>query len=282
MKKSLMHYKALYLEYLDKHMNASALTIKTYEVALRQMIGLCHVEEEDHKKRLYLMPFRQNIAKQSKKTIAKKLSAVRSFITFVNETYKEEIELKDDAPIKVTRALPKPIEHEHIMQALSQADEEEKLVVLLLYGLGLRISELAHMRLEEIKPRWIRVLGKGDKMRDIPISADIYAHISHYIEQKRPNLYLFEHQAENLSEDRLRYMITKVFRRIGIKATPHQLRHAYATGLLDNGARIEDVSELLGHESIATTQIYTKLGSTLKMKNYQSAHPLVHKEDCDG
>ena len=83
-----------------------------------------------------------------------------------------------------------------------------------------------------------------------------------------------------LSEDSLRYKLSKIFKRIGLKVTPHQLRHSFATGLLNEGARIEDVSELLGHESIATTQIYTQLASHLKMKSYNSAHPLQeNKED---
>jgi len=66
---------------------------------------------------------------------------------------------------------------------------------------------------------------------------------------------------------------------VGLRATPHQLRHAYATELLNNGARIADVSELLGHESMATTQIYTKLGNELKMENYLHSHPLCRKAE---
>lgn len=281
MKKSLTHYKVEFLAYLTNQIKASPLTVKTYEVALRQMLEVCDVEEGD-KKRLHLMPYRLIIAKQSKKTITKKLSAIRSFIHFINDYFDEHIELKDDATIKVSRSLPKPIEHDYIMQAVALADDEEKLVVLLLYGLGLRISELSHIRLADIKPHWIRVTGKGDKMRDVPLSSDLFERIKAYKAQNCPKKYLFEREAENLSEDRIRYIITKVFRRIGIKATPHQLRHSYATGLLENGARIEDVSELLGHESIATTQIYTQLGSSLKMKNYQLAHPLGHKDTKRG
>ena len=76
----------------------------------------------------------------------------------------------------------------------------------------------------------------------------------------------------------LRYIMTKLFKAAGIKATPHQLRHSFATHLLNNGARIADVSELLGHETMATTQVYTKLGSVKKMQEYMKAHPLVGEE----
>ena len=77
----------------------------------------------------------------------------------------------------------------------------------------------------------------------------------------------------------LRYIITRLFKSVGIKATPHQLRHSFATHLLNNGARISDVSELLGHETMATTQVYTKLGSVKKMEEYMKAHPLAIRND---
>ena len=89
----------------------------------------------------------------------------------------------------------------------------------------------------------------------------------------------FEKDGEKLSENSLRYIVTKVFRKVGIKVTPHQLRHSYATSLLNGGAPIVDVSELLGHSSMATTQIYTKLGSALKQQNYNKAHPLCGLDD---
>ena len=76
----------------------------------------------------------------------------------------------------------------------------------------------------------------------------------------------------------LRYRVEKIFKKHGIKATPHQLRHSFATHLLDNGARISDVSELLGHASMATTQIYTKLANSKKLQEYMHAHPLAQDE----
>jgi integrase/recombinase XerC len=87
-------------------------------------------------------------------------------------------------------------------------------------------------------------------------------------------VFLFEKNDEHLSQNSLRYMISKVFKRVNLKVTPHQLRHSYATELLNHNAPIADVSELLGHSSMATTQIYTKLGSALKKQNYNNAHPL--------
>ncbi|KIM09343.1 MAG: hypothetical protein KU28_01595 [Sulfurovum sp. PC08-66] len=268
---SIAHYKEPFLTYLGQVRGASPLTVKTYEIALRQMLQLCHVEEQ----RLYLMPFRKAIATQNKKTITKKLSAVRTFVDYLNEIESLKIILRDDTPIKVPKSLPKPIEHHHIMEALSHANPQEYLIILLLYGMGLRISELSHIKLDAIKPRWIRVTGKGNKMRDVPITAQIFDAIAHYRSLYAPRAFLFEDEEGKLSEDSLRYKLVKAFERVAIKATPHQLRHAYATQLLNSGAKIEAISELMGHESIATTQIYTQLASKQKMATYQQAHPLM-------
>jgi site-specific recombinase XerD len=128
--------------------------------------------------------------------------------------------------------------------------------------------------LTNIKQDWISVTGKGNKTRDIPLEKHIKDTLNKYIEIYSPKKYLFEKKGLKMSDAQLRYIIEKPFKKIGIKITPHQLRHSFATEMLNNGARINDVSELLGHEFISTTQIYTKLNSTTKLKNYLKAHPL--------
>lgn len=95
------------------------------------------------------------------------------------------------------------------------------------------------------------------------------------MKEKNPKTYLFEKGNAPMNAAQLRYILTKLFKRSGLKVTPHQLRHSFATHLLNNGARISDVSELLGHETMATTQVYTKLGSVKKMQEYMQAHPLA-------
>ena len=182
--------------------------------------------------------------------------------------------LEADASVKVAKTLPKPIAHAHILEALQHANLQEKLVVTMLYTLGVRISELASIECKDIQDEWIRVLGKGNKQRDVPLLAQTKALIDTYVATFMPKKSLFEKNGEKLSENSLRYMVNKVFRRVSLKVTPHQLRHSYATALLNSGAPIVDVSELLGHTSMATTQIYTKLGSALKQQNYNKAHPL--------
>jgi len=273
LKKFLDSKRAEFLEYLQKQRGYSDLTVKSYGEALSEAFNFIEVIDEKQHILLNLMPYRLHIATLNPKTISKKLSAIRSFASFLNEQ-KIKVILQADESIKVAKTLPKPIAHEHIMEALKHATLQERVVVLMLYTLGLRISELASLEIENIGSEWVRVRGKGNKERDIPLLEDVKKVLDEYLSNFMVKKYLFEKNGERLSENSLRYMITKVFSRVALKVTPHQLRHSYASSLLNGGAPIVDVSELLGHSSMATTQIYTKLGSALKQQNYNKAHPL--------
>jgi len=274
LKKSIDKKKVEFLEYLEKYRGYSPLTVKSYGATLDEAFE--YIEITQQKKGhilLNLMPYRLYISNLNAKTISKKLSAIRSFVNYLNENG-IKIVLQADESIKVAKTLPKPISHQHILEALEKASLKERVVVLMLYTLGLRISELASLKCTDIQGEWVRIIGKGKKERDIPLLANIKNLIDEYLSVFTVKKFLFEKNGEKLSENSLRYMITKVFGRVALKVTPHQLRHSYASSLLNSGAPIVDVSELLGHSSMATTQIYTKLGSALKQKNYQKAHPL--------
>ena len=273
LKKLLNKQRIAFLESLEELHGYSDLTIKSYDESIKEALSIIEIEQNDSELILNLMPYRLKIAHLNAKTISKKLSAIRSFVHYLNENSIKTL-LKADDSIKVAKTLPKPISHKHIMEALEVATLEERVIVVMLYTLGLRIAELSNIKLEDISESWIRVLGKGNKARDIPIIASTKTLLNRYISEYRPKKFLFEKNRGKLSENSLRYIITKVFKRVALKVTPHQLRHSYATALLNSGAPIVDVSELLGHSSMATTQIYTKLGSALKQQNYNKAHPL--------
>ncbi len=278
MKKLISKYKKEFLTYLETPRGYSDLTIKSYDETITEALLYVEIVEEDEHLVFNLMPYRIKIAHLNPKTISKKLSAVRTFAEYLNDNSIKVI-LKADNSVKVAKTLPKPISHKHILEALEHAEEEEKLIVVLLYTLGLRISELASLKIDEISEQWTRVLGKGNKQRDVPLIHSTKLLLDEYLSKNAPVKFLFEKDGEKLSENSLRYIVTKVFKRVAIKATPHQLRHSYATALLNNSARISDVSELLGHSSMATTQIYTKLGSALKQQNYNKAHPLCMADE---
>jgi len=244
-------------------------TYRTYESVLKDAIN--YIELEDNY--LDITPYRLKIANQSKKTIAKKISTLRSFFEFL-ESNGYKFKIVGDEHIKVPKTLPKPINIEHIKEALKIASLQEFTAIMVIFALGLRISEARNIKLSDIKGKWIEIKGKGNKTRMLPIHPKLEEIINKYIKTFSPKTYLFEKDGIQLTDNQLRYIIQKPFKKIGIHITPHQLRHSFATYMLEKGARITDVSELLGHEFISTTQIYTKLSDSLKLKNYLKAHPL--------
>jgi integrase/recombinase XerC len=239
------------------------------------MIEVSHFYEEAGITVLDITPFRFAIVKNAKKTIVKKLSAVRAFVKYLEDQCHIPMKLIADESIKVPQSLPKPIEEKYILEVLEKANMQEKLLISMLYGLGLRISELSDLKLEDIKENWVQIHGKGSKVRELPLLETLEKQIKEYRSYYNPKKYLFEKGNAPMNAAQLRYKLSKLFKDAGLKVTPHQLRHSFATHLLNSGARISDVSELLGHETMATTQVYTKLGSVKKMQEYMNAHPLA-------
>lgn len=275
MKEKFQDYSEEFLDYLLDVRGYSETSITTYEIALRQMMEVSHFYEEDGLTVFDMTPFRFSIVKNSKKTIVKKLSAVRSFVKYLEDQCHLSIKLIADESIKVPQSLPKPIEEKYILEVLEKANMQEKLLISMLYGLGLRISELSNLKLEDIKEKWVQIHGKGSKVRELPLLETLQKQIKNYLSYYSPKKYLFEKGNAPMNAAQLRYKLSKLFKDSGLKVTPHQLRHSFATHLLNRGARISDVSELLGHETMATTQVYTKLGSVKKMQEYMKAHPLA-------
>ncbi len=263
-----------FLEYLLHIRGYSKTTLKTYEQSLRQMLSLSKLQRQEDQIVLNIFPLRRYIVKNQRRTIAKKLSTIRSFVNYLNRQKGISVVLEGAESVKVPKSLPKPIDENYILEVLEDANIEQQLLLSLLYGLGLRISELASLRCENIHNNWIIIYGKGGKSRQVPIPSKVYELLNSYLKLYPNYKYLFEKDGSNMTPAQLRYIVQKLFRSKGIKATPHQLRHSFATHLLERGARISDVSELLGHSSMATTQIYTKLSSTQKLREYMKAHPL--------
>jgi len=268
-----------FLFYLEKVRAYASSSITTYDNIFKELLSSCHYYEEEKKVILDITPLRLKNVNNSKKTIAKKLSAIRSFIKYMREQEELEIKLIGDSIIKVPKTLPKPIEGNLIEEILNCSNNTEHLIITLLYGLGLRISELSTLKISDISNEWVQVTGKGNKVRQIPLIQSLFQEIEHYKKQEKPRVFLFEKEGVAMKSSQIRYLFSKVFKKSGIKATPHQLRHSFATHLLQNGARISDVSELLGHSSMVSTQIYTALGSSKKLNEYSKAHPLCQTDN---
>jgi len=275
MEEKLSDYIADFLAYLVDVRGYSPLTAKTYATALHHMEEHCVFSEEKGHWILDIMPYRLMIRPLSKRSIHAKLTAIRSFVRYLNDQAGLAVRAQGIETIKTPQTLPKPLDEHAIAEVLAHATLDEQLLIAMLYGLGLRISELSALKLEAIDTEWIQVVGKGNKVRQVPLLPYVRDLITRYRALHTPRIYLFESEELPMRAAQLRYRLTKLFRAHGFKATPHQLRHSFATHLLAHGARIADVSELLGHASMATTQVYTKLGSVKKMDEYMQAHPLA-------
>ena len=262
-----------FLEYLKDVRGYSDKTVKTYKIALNLLLKNYELNKTSKGYELNIMQFRLKIANLSKKAISTKLSAVRSFIKFLQKQI--NIKLIGNQSVKVPQTLPKPLKMQDILSAIDNLELIDSIIIKLLYGLGIRVSELSNLKLSQIKGSWIEVVGKGNKVRQIPLPPLLLNDLQKYLKLYKPKKFLLESNGLPLKDTQIRYKIKKSFLKIGIKATPHQLRHSFATHLLQNGARISDVSELLGHSSMAATQIYTKLNNQTKMQNYLKAHPLA-------
>ena len=277
MKEDFFRLLEQFLNYLENIKKYSALTAKTYHTPIARMLDQSELYEEDGKITLDITKYRIEISKQNNKTINKKLSAIRSFLSFM-ETKNITVTLVGANSVKSPQTLPKPLSTDKIYEALEDADDEHKLIVLLIYSFGLRISELANLKLKDISESHITVTGKGDKQRQIPSNKTVNELLKKYIRQNSPKEFIFEKDSKKYTIRQLQYAVEKLFKKTGIKATPHQLRHSFATDLLNNGARINDISELLGHSSLKATGIYTKLNTNIKLKQYNTSHPLSKKK----
>jgi len=277
-----MDIKNIFIDYLDQFLNYlqniknySPLTTKTYQTSILKCIEKSDIYQENEVIYFNITKYRLEISSQNKRTINKKISSIKSFVKFLEDIKEQNIILKGANRVKTAQTLPKPISTEHIFEAMQKATLEHKLIVLFIYSFGLRISELHNLKLENISNNWIIVDGKGAKQRQIPSNQTLSTLLEQYKQTYNPKIYVFEDKNnKQYTQRQLQYRIEKAFKAIGIKATAHQLRHSFATDLLNNGARINDISMLLGHSSLKATGIYTKLNTNTKLKQYNMAHPL--------
>jgi len=198
---------------------------------------------------------------------------------------------------KLDRRLPSFLTVEETVRLLEAPDRttpqglRDRALLELLYASGLRVSELESLNLEQLdmETNEIRVWGKGSKERMVLIGEPAARALDNYLTQGRPALLgekktsavLLNQYGGRLPARRIQKILDKYARKAGIgkKVHPHILRHTFATHLLDGGADLRVVQELLGHAQLATTQIYTHVSQSQARKIYQSAHPMARKED---
>lgn len=224
-------------------------------------------------------------------TAQRRMSAFRSFLKYLKRNGRgPSIDLPDTGGFRKKKSLPKSLSYESLEKLMSVPDVttpqglRDRAVMELIYGAGLRISEVASLRLSELdlENGAIRVVGKREKVRWVPLPPQTAEWLARYLAIARPALQRRSDDRVFLSDRGLPLRRTTVGLKLAHYAklaelpkgiSPHKLRHTYAVHLLRGGADLRAVQELLGHESIATTQVYTQLDTDEVRRRYAAAHP---------
>lgn len=225
------------------------------------------------------------------RSISNNISTLKSFYKFLMlfKNIKKN-PLNEIIPPKTKKSLPKTLSHEEVnellnIEANNYYDYRNKAILELMYSCGLRASELVNLLIHDVNLELaaVRILGKGNKERFVPLGDYAIDAIKNYLVSSRPWLskgkicdYLFlNNHGNKMTRQALFKMIKKLAFEKNIKTdfSPHTLRHSFATHLLENGADLRSIQELLGHSSISTTQIYTNITDELTAKNYHKFHP---------
>ncbi|HLG28209.1 MAG TPA: tyrosine recombinase XerC, partial [Paenisporosarcina sp.] len=228
----------------------------------------------------------------SRTSISRKISAIRSFFKFGNR----EFGLKEDAfrslyhPKKEER-LPHFFYEEELQQIFQATEGDDHMslrnraILELLYATGIRVSELTSLEERDIDKRLgiLRVMGKGRKERYVPFGQFAQDALEHYMDLARPKLmkqskhsFIFTNmRGQPLTPRGVRYILSDLVKKASLhtKIYPHMLRHTFATHLLNNGADLRTVQELLGHSHLSSTQVYTHVTKEHLRKTYMNAHP---------
>lgn len=288
----------LFLEYLTVELGLSANTRQAYERDLRlfcKTLGFKNSDALVNVSREQITGYMTQLKEKglAAATIARKLAAIMAFYRFMTaEGY------MDANPAEVVEAgtkgikLPRVLSEDEVVRLLNQPDIttaegfRDRTMLEVLYATGMRVSELINLTLErvDLNMKYIIAFGKGSKERIVPLGSVAAEFLQQYLEKVRPKL---THAGRNTNivflafggHELTRQRFWQIIRAYGRKAninkalTPHILRHSFATHLLDNGADLRSVQELLGHSDISTTQIYTHLTNKRLRDIYAKAHP---------
>ncbi|MFZ4080048.1 MAG: tyrosine recombinase XerC [Pirellula sp.] len=295
-----------FLRYLDVERNASDLTIKSYREDLIDMADF--ITDQGRTTRLprdiapndlrsYVTALHE--AGYAKSSISRKLASLRSFFKFAQRQ-----QMVDNNPAKPlrnprgTRKLPHFLTNEEILSLLNAPNKESEMgrrdlaILEVTYSAGLRVSELVGMNDRDIDftDGTIRIRGKGRKERIGQLGSHAKKALLEYFQMRRPAPNGTKEPATfrnkfggRLTSRSVARMLEKYIKELGLdtRTSPHTLRHSFATHLLNGGADIRSVQELLGHKSLVTTQIYTHVSTANIKAAYDKAHPRAKKDSSN-
>lgn len=288
-----MHHKyiELFVEYLESERNLSKNSIESYVVDLSDFSIFVNLDRPVSEKQIGKYLEELDKRKLRVTSIKRKISALRQFFKFLHRE-----ELINQNPMqfihspKSRRPLPRIVSEEVIWKLQNtimtlKNPERDELILLILYGSGLRVSELISLKRNcLISGKFIRVLGKGNKERVVPASQRVLELLPEWFLQCPESVWMFP-SPTNPNKHITRQRIFQILKEIAVlsgidvtKISPHVLRHAFATHILDNGADLLSVKKMLGHQDIATTEIYTHVTSKRLKEVVNKYHPLAQKQ----
>ena len=278
-------------KYLTNEKNYSIHTVKNYEKDIEQFILFSkELEKVDEKKIREYLEFLSK--KYSKNSTIRKIIALRNFFRFLIKNKKI---LKNPFEYILTpkkeKRIPGVLTENEVKTLLDSIPCDnffslrDRVIMELLYSSGIRVNELVNLNINDVDffNEEIKVTGKGNKERIVPVGSVAINFLQKYVKElknKTNTKILFINKNKGRLTTRAVEMIVKSYaKKAGIlkRVTPHTLRHSFATHLLDRGADLRSVQELLGHSNLSTTQIYTHLSIQKLKKEYEKAHPRAKK-----
>jgi integrase/recombinase XerC len=290
-----------FLSYLKEELHYSPHTVIHYAIDLKQFSAFLEkaglkncsvstIQSKDIRNTLF------DLEKLKPSSRSRKLSAIRSFFDFC---FRRGIIPSNPSKWvshpKKPKHLPKPVKMEHVFSFLSKEPDWQNfktsrnfMIFAMLFGCGLRISELCGLKLSNLSEdmNWIRVLGKGNKERDLPLPQRLKKHIRNYLKIRKtytvshPFIFPGPHQKSMSSRaiQRIIAQIASLSAEQHERFSPHQLRHSFASHLLTSGANLKGIQELLGHQHLTSTEIYTHIHTERLIEVMDKFHPTSKKK----
>ena len=278
-----------YEDYLNYEKNFSDHTISAYLSDIEAFENFLVIRGEKLSVDINYSFIRQWIVylsekKYSKTSINRKIASLKSYFNFLVNIDKIELSpLKGHKNLKSSSKIVIPFSEDEIMQVFenfnnSKISDRDKLIIEIFYSTGIRREELINIKIQDIylEQGLIKILGKRNKERLIPIIPMLLKNLRTYIDNNSNSKYLFQtKKLKKLSVSTVYRLINKYFRLVSskVKVSPHVLRHTFATHMLNNGADINTIKEILGHSSLSSTQIYTKIKLPKIVNDYNKSHP---------
>ncbi|MEW6586854.1 MAG: site-specific tyrosine recombinase XerD [Nitrospirota bacterium] len=285
-----------FLAYLSAEKGLSRNTVESYRLDLRKFGAFLSSEDKDLSSFLKkdIVDFMERLAEEgySAASVCRFVSSARGLCRYLlAEKLRDEDPTENIRSPKKWERLPKSLSLAEVKSLLGEISSgaseptvvRDAVMVELLYSSGLRVSELVSLKLDDVNfgAGFLRVLGKGSKERIVPVSVGTIENIKKYIADQRAAIlkrksspYLFvTGRGRPMTRQRFWQTIGRLGRKIGLKLSPHIMRHSFATHLLEGGADLRSVQKMLGHSDISTTQIYTKVTADRLKKVYSKHHP---------